>query len=404
MVQGRTRKNIDFAFQPAAEFHKDVRHCGHLRLSLLNTPSMTDKEVVDRPAESGCWSVVPRYEKAMEMKKKGWALAALAGGAGAVGAAGVKTYVEYYRPGGLHGQHELDAHFDSLLDMIGLPGLMDTIEEDWLECDGLKLHLDVLTAGPSDPALVFIPGTTAYSALYVEFLHKMRVLGFNVVGLDPRGHGRSQGRRGSYTVDELLRDALAALDYARHRFGDRVAICGSSQGGIVSFYAAAVDDRLKGAVCHNIALFDEPEVIDVTRWPALSRFAFRLKPLARLFGELRVPVTGYLDLKKEMTRFGFDALEFIRKDPLAVRAISLKAMVSLATTPPPKPVEQISVPVMVIQGERDTLFTVEYTRSIYDRLTCDKEFLLVKDAPHLVLTNNVDEIAPEIAAWLNARM
>lgn len=340
----------------------------------------------------------------MEMGKKGWALAALAAGVGAVGAAGAKTYVEYYRPGGLPGQDELNAYFDSLSDMIGLPGLLDTIEEDWLESDGLKLHLDILTAGPSDPALVFIPGTTAYSALYAEFLHKMRMQGFNVVGLDPRGHGRSQGRRGSYTVNELLRDALAAVDYTRRRFGDRVAISGSSQGGIVSFYAAAADDTLKGAVCHNIALFDEPEVINVTRWPALSRFAFRLKPLAPLFGELRVPVDSYLDLRDEMTRWGFNALEFIKKDPLGVLAISLKAMVSLATTPPPKPVEQITVPVMVIQGERDTLFTVDYTRSIYDRLTCDREFLLVKEAPHLVLTNNVDEVAPRIAAWLSERM
>jgi alpha-beta hydrolase superfamily lysophospholipase len=338
------------------------------------------------------------------MSKKFWALAAFAGGVGAAGALGARKYVEYYRPGGLPGREELDEYFDGLSNMIGLPGLLDTIEEDWLESDGLRLHLDILPSDPSDPTLVFIPGTTAYSALYAEFLHKMRLQGFNVVGLDPRGHGRSQGRRGSYTVNELLRDALAAVEYARRRFGDRVAISGSSQGGIVSFYAAAADDTLKGAVCHNIALFDEPEVINVTRWPALSRFAFRLKPLAPLFGELRVPVTSYLDLKKEMTRFGFDALEFIKKDPLEVLAISLKAMVSLATTPPPKPAEQITVPIMVIQGKRDTLFTVDYTRSIYDRLTCDREFLLVKEAPHLVLTNNVDEIAPEIAAWLNARM
>ena len=107
------------------------------------------------------------------MGKKGWAMAALAAGAEAAGALGAKKYVEYYRPGGLPGQEELDEYFEGLSNMIGVPGLLDTIEEDWLESDGLRLHLDILPSDPSDPALVFIPGTTACSALYAEFLHKM---------------------------------------------------------------------------------------------------------------------------------------------------------------------------------------------------------------------------------------
>ena len=295
----------------------------------------------------------------------------------------------------------LSAYFDGLFELAGLPGVREHIEEDWLENDGLKLHLDLFLSEPSDPALVFFPGTSVYSIFYAEFMHKMRLEGFNVVGIDPRGHGRSEGRRGSYTVSSLLSDAQAAVSYCINRFGDRVAIAGSSQGGIVSFYAAASDRRLKGAVCHNIAVLDDPGSVRLTRNPRLSLFMKRLLPLAHAAPGVRIPVSGYLDLKAEATKLGGNAYEFIKRDPFATTSITLGALASLASTPLPCPPEEIEVPVMVVHGERDNIFPLDYVKKIYDRLTCEKEFLLLKDKPHLVMTDYVDEVIPSVTAWLN---
>jgi len=275
---------------------------------------------------------------------------------------------------------------------------------DRVQCGDIELHLDVFSASDKGPALVFVPGTSVYSLFYAEFMHKMSLLGFNVVGFDPRGHGRSSGLRGSYTIDTLLEDARAVVGYAMDRFGDGVAISGSSQGGITAFYAAGSDERLSAAVCHNIAVLGEPEAFGITRWPAFSKQFSKLLPLAALTPELRIPISSYLDLSAEPTKFGPNALEFVKNDPLAVLALASKALASLSSTPPPRPIEQIEVPVMVIQGELDAMFTEAYTRPIYDRLTCDKEFLLVTGATHLVLTNNVDQVVPEVAAFLNAKM
>lgn len=323
---------------------------------------------------------------------------------GAGAALGAKGYMEYYRPGGLPGQAELEPYFDGLFEMMGLPGLRERIEEDWIVNDGNRLHLDLFLSRPGDPALVFFPGTSVYALFYAEFMHKMRLMGFNVIGVDPRGHGRSEGRRGSYTIMELVSDARATIDYALERFESPVALAGSSQGGIIAFYTAALDARLSAVVCHNIAELGRPEALRISRFPRLMPYVARLLPLADLVPDLRLPVTLYLDLKAEETKFGRNAMEFVKADPLVVLALPMRALASLASTPPPRPVEEIEVPVMVIQAECDNLFSNEYTRSIYDRLTCDKEFLLVTKAPHLLLTNDVDVIVPEVAAWLGTRM
>lgn len=329
----------------------------------------------------------------------------LAGIAGlAAGIAAARHYIDWYRPGPLPSEGELNAYFDSLFEMMGLSGLRREIEEDSVMSEGLRLHLDVFESDGADRTLVFVPGTSVYSLFYAEFMHKMRLMGFNVVGFDPRGHGRSEGRRGSYTVDTLLKDTDTAIRYAIDRFGDNVALSGSSQGGIVSFYKACKEDRLKAVVCHNIAVLGEPEALSISRWPRFSELFSKIMPLAMLTPELRVPVWTYLDFAAEPTRFGRNALELAKEDPLVVMAIATKAMASLATAPPPCPIEEIKTPIMVIQGELDAMFTEDYTRRIYDRLTCEREFLVVGSASHLVLTNDVDIVVPEVAAFLNSHM
>ena len=329
----------------------------------------------------------------------------VAGAAGAVaGGVAFKQYLQYYRPGPAPSSQEAHAYLDGLFERMGLAGLRDHIEEDSIACGGERLHLDVFESPGSKRAMVFVPGTSLYALAYAEYMHKMRLMGFNVVGFDPRGHGRSGGRRGSYTLDTLLEDAAAVVGYAMDRFGDGVAISGSSQGGIVAFYSAARDDRLRAAVCHNIAVMDEPAVYSISRWPAVARMAGRFMPLAGLTPELRLPISVYLDLAAEPTRFGMNALEFVKQDPLVVLAVALKALASLVSAPLGRPVEDISVPVMVLQAELDALFTEGYTRSIYDRLTCEKELLVVGGATHLILTNDVDAVVPEVAAFLTEHM
>ncbi len=302
-------------------------------------------------------------------------------------------------------EEEAKAYAKSLLARIGLEELYESWSEEELDLGDRKLALYHFKSDPGDPVMVFVPGTGVYALLYTEYMFKLSKQGFNVVGFDPRGHGMSTGRRGLYTLGQLVEDARAVIDHAVETYGDKVAISGSSQGGMIAFYCAAAEPRLKAAVCHNIIAPDEPGNERMTRWPGMFRplmpFLSLLQPVVESpLGRLMTPVYLYLDLKAETSRLIPDIVRFLKEDPLVVSAVSLSALHSLASTPLAVKVEEIKTPVMVIHAGRDNIFPEDYVRRVYARLTCEKEFLYMADAPHLVMTDFVDDLIPPVAAWL----
>ena len=295
----------------------------------------------------------------------------------------------------------LGPYADDLFKKVGLdPHLRETIQTDTLISHGILLHLDILKGKPGDPVVVFVPGTAVYALTYVEFMIKLSRRGYHVIGFDPRGHGRSQGLRGSYTVEELVQDTQAVIRYARERCGPDVFLAGSSQGGIVAFYTAANDKELKGAICHNLADLTDPDTLCLTRFPALARLGKPLLRLARILPEFQIPISFYLDLKKEETRLFGNAQEFLNQDPLALRSISFKAFASLASTPLPCPVEAVTTPVMILHAEKDSIFPLDYIEKIYRRLPGPKRLHLAKGQPHLLLTDFVEEMVPPVSDWM----
>lgn len=283
----------------------------------------------------------------------------------------------------------------------GTPNFFDRFERVRIPSGGLSLHLDVIATDPARPTVVFMPGTNAYAAVYGEFLCALADAGFNIVGFDPRGHGRSDGRRGSYTVPELLADFRAALRHARERFGGPLVAAGSSQGGIAAFYLAAEGYPLAGALCHNVADLGDPRSAALTARPRLSRAARPWVSFgARLFPELPVPMSFYINLKDEPIRGLGSSADLLRTGALLVPYIRLRGLASLGGEPLPRPVEEVRTPVMILHGARDRIFPRDYIADIHARLTCTKRLAVYEDCHHYILFDDVDRVAPDAVAWL----
>jgi pimeloyl-ACP methyl ester carboxylesterase len=327
----------------------------------------------------------------------------------ATGIAGAAAYSYRMMHAPVPSPEETKAYTESLLSRMGIPELIGTWREEVLEIGDRKLHLSHFESKPDDPVVVHMPGTSVYSLLYTEYMYKLSRKGFNVVGVDPRGHGRSSGRRGVYTLGELVDDAMTVIDHAAATYGDEVIISGDSQGGMVAFYCAAAEPRLKAAVCHSVIAPDEPDNYRMTRWPGFYRILMATLPATQPLmktplGKAMHPISVYLDAKAEECRILPDFHGFLKQDPFVVDAVSLGALSSLGVTPMARRVEEIETPVMVIHGGRDNIFPEDYVRRVYSRLSCEKKFLYLPDAPHLVMIDYVDEIVPPIAEWIKEIM
>lgn len=101
--------------------------------------------------------------------------------------------------------------------------------------DGLRLHLQRWPAtGPAHGTVQIVHGLGEHVGRYAALAAWLNERGWNVVGHDHRGHGRSEGPRGGTPDRELLlMDLSAALDHLRIGRGPHVLL-GHSMGGLLA--------------------------------------------------------------------------------------------------------------------------------------------------------------------------
>lgn len=276
---------------------------------------------------------------------------------------------------------------------------MTTIQRqsDYIISGGNRLHLDIRRHDGDRPVLLFIPGTGAHAGYYSEFLERLAAEGFTVVGLDPRGHGKSDGVRGDFSFDELLDDVDSAVGYITDTISKNIGVFGSSQGGLLTLYAAARNDVIRSAVCHNAAYLPR-DAAECTRAPRLFAVTMPLfVSLARILPSLRLPTTTYLDMYA-VFRDEKNLAAYL-EDPLSVKKYTLRSIASLATAKPARPLSEISCPVMILTGSHDAVIPLRVARRVYADLSSPKSLEIIEGALHMLLIEYIDETLPIVANW-----
>lgn len=291
-------------------------------------------------------------------------------------------------------------YFHDLASQRGYEKYIPFFKEDQVISDGQVLHIETLIHSKSAPTIIIVPGTAIYGFCYAGIMIKLYEAGFNVIAPDLRGHGRSEGIRGDYTIEELVTDVQAVITYAATNYNKYISLLGSSQGSIVSLYTASKDDRIQSMVCQNIADLNATETIQLTRHQNLYKV---MRPLIMKAGELipqtQVPIGSYLNLESIKLSYYGNLKNFLNQDPLVLKSISLRALRSLSSAKMHRPIEMLDIPTMVISGTEDSIFPISYTQSIYDKLQCKKKLKLYDQCDHALIHENVDLIHEDIAEW-----
>ena len=108
--------------------------------------------------------------------------------------------------------------------------------------DGTRLHGWFLPAsGPAKGTVLHLHGNAANVSNHLPLVAWLPARGYNVLMLDYRGFGRSEGKP---TLDGIVDDALAALQYLRTRPDvdrERIVVFGQSLGGATALRMLARD-------------------------------------------------------------------------------------------------------------------------------------------------------------------
>lgn len=282
--------------------------------------------------------------------------------------------------------------------------IKEKIEERYILSKGNKIHLDVYKNEESGTkTIIFIHGTAVYSRFYAEFCYKLNKKGYRIIAPDLVGHGKSEGTRGHFTMESLTELISDVVSFVLQLYGEDIIIMGSSLGGITALYSVAYDERIKGAICHNAALFNEEAHEKIIELKGILKILKSIVPkLVKIFPKFRISVWTYLDTDKlarsdEMKH----KMDLLIEDPLLSDKYTLTALNAQMKEAPKKPIENVYQPIMIINGDEDVLFLVGYMKEIYSRLPSEeKKLVILKDTSHLIFQENIDTVLANILPWL----
>jgi UDP-glucose 4-epimerase len=276
----------------------------------------------------------------------------------------------------------------------------ERVEHELMPYRDLTLHLEVHDAGDADaPTLVFSPGMGAYARTYLPLLGKLCDEGFNVVAIDRPGHGLSEGRRGDCTMDQILGVVEAAVRFARERFDGKVALLGSSLGGIIGWYALTREPDVDAVVSHNVA---SPRVLPNGASGLKARL---VRSLATIAPHAPVPIEQIADFG-QVSREP-EILDYVgrRLDGIWCWTLSARFVDSLTSFVPQLEWSRVATPTLVLVGEHDGMVTADYTRRVLaDGAPPDVDLRVLPGMAHMLFFDHLSDTLPVLTEWLRARL
>jgi alpha-beta hydrolase superfamily lysophospholipase len=272
-------------------------------------------------------------------------------------------------------------------------GLLRFIENrEQIALGDLPLHLDVYRAAKKDPVILFFPGIGTYSEIYCEFLYSLSRKGYNVIGMDPRGHGYSGGERGLYSVKDTEKDIAQVVRYIKEIFHDNIILLGISIGAPVLLNYAEKDTSIKKVICHTLFLTEfPPDFFHAWGWTTL-KFSSIFWPY------LKVNLKSFIDIDSLMRSHIYG--ELVEYDELFVWEYSIRTLADLYTRKSRIVHEKLQFDLAVIMGENDEVLKPDYVRDFLGKIVHPSEFFMIPHGTHMLPFNHITELNDLIHKWI----
>jgi alpha-beta hydrolase superfamily lysophospholipase len=255
----------------------------------------------------------------------------------------------------------------------------------------MPVHIEIYESKPADPVIIFVPGMGTYAEIYCEFLCKLSREGFNVVGVDLRGHGYSGGERGDYTVEQVADDLSEVVSYCTNKYNDRIALFGCSIGSPLALAAAERDSRVKALLCHTLILNELPVHFTYSlAWQYL-------KLLSVFMPCFKLDIRTFIDIRNVMEGTVLAALA--DHDNLLVWSYTINTLASVYCYRSSVVSQKKDFQSAIMIGSRDEILKVDYMREIIKCCRHPFELIVIEGGNHALQFDHVDKTISKSAAW-----
>jgi len=242
---------------------------------------------------------------------------------------------------------QYDPHAEGILQAIEKM-LPEPFEDVWIESrDGLKLYARFYHMYEEAPVLLFFHGYRSSSIRDGNGIFALcKKLGVNIMMIDQRAHGRSEGLTMTFGVRERY-DVLNWIDYAVERLGKttQIVLAGISMGASTVLMASNLNlpENVKGIMAD--CPYSSPKAI-----------------LCSVLRSLKLPAGVLYQLAKWSAK--------------------VYGRVNIEEASAKEAVTGSKVPILFIHGDDDRFVPCCMSQECYDACRSEKKIVFVKDAGH----------------------
>lgn len=267
---------------------------------------------------------------------------------------------------------------------------------NWISKDGLQFYAHTWQPDSQPKAVItLVHGFGEHCVRYTPYFEFFIASGFAILGFDLRGHGKTEGKRGTIESYNALMDDIEIAVNKSNEFFPEIPqfLYGHSMGGNLSLnYLIKKQPNIKGGIITSpwLALTDEPNFI--------------LKGLVSLLKNIIPNTTIDSGLKTEHISTVKGEIEKYEKDPLNHGRISFRLFSEITTTGlwAIDNSHQINIPVLMMHGTADKITSPTASKKSYENNKEKIEYVTWDGGYHeLHNETNREEIAKTVIDWIN---
>ena len=240
--------------------------------------------------------------------------------------------------------------------------------ENFVNAKSIKIYYESFGSGKS---LILLHGAMATSQVWKPYV-PIFSNDFNIILPDVRGHGKTENPSKNIDLQLISDDIVALIDTLKL---NKPYLCGWSMGGDVGLdiamrYPDCVSGLIVGGVTHHISesYFSSLKAMGL-EGPGQINFEQAEKSIPQLINLWKIEhVQSPLHWKELLTQLSFEMIN--------------------PTLPAEDDLKQITVPTLIVWGDRDQFLPVEDAVELY-RLIPNAQLAVVPNADHFVARTKV---------------